>query len=61
MKVSQHQQKFLLSSTTNHLKANFEQSLNFKKKYVQQFGDERVDMVKGGWHPEILITGHAGK
>ena len=30
-------------------------------KHVQQFGDERLAMVEGGWDPEILITGHAGK
>ena len=30
-------------------------------KHVQQFGDERLTMVGGGWDPEILITGHAGK
>ena len=30
-------------------------------KHVQQFGDEQLAMVDGGWDPEILITGHAGK
>ena len=30
-------------------------------KHVQQFGDERLAMVEGGWDPEILITGHVGK
>ena len=30
-------------------------------KHVQEFGDERLTMVEGGWDPEILITGHTGK
>ena len=25
-------------------------------KHVQQFGDERLAMVEGGWDPEILIN-----
>ena len=49
-KVSQHQQQFLSSSTTNHFKTNIEQSLNFNNtKFIQQFGDERLAMVGGGW------------
>lgn len=31
------------------------------KKHVQQFEDERLAMVEGGWDPQILITVHAGK
>ena len=30
-------------------------------KHVQQFADERLAMVEGGWDPEFLITGHARK
>ena len=44
------------------LTTNIVHRLNFNnKKHVQQFGDERLSMVEGGWDPEILITGHAGK
>ena len=59
-KGNQHQQKFLFSSTTICLTTNFVHRLQ-QRKHVQQFGDERLAMVEGGWDPEILITGHAGK
>ena len=59
-KGNQHQQKFLFSSTTICLTTNFVHRLQQQKR-VQQFGDERLAMVEGGWDPEILITGHAGK
>ena len=29
-------------------------------RHVQQFGDERLAMVEGGWDPEILGNKHGG-
>ena len=59
-KQNQHQQKFLFSSTTICLTTNIVHRLQ-QQKHVQQFEDERLSMVEGGWDPEILIIGHAGK
>ena len=57
---NQHQQKFLFSSTTICLTTNIGHRLQ-QQKHVQQFGDERLAMVEGGWGPGILIMGLAGK
>ena len=53
---NQHQQKFLFSSTTICLTTNIGHRLQ-QQKHVQQFGDERLAMVEGGWGPGILIMG----
>ena len=57
---NQHQQKFFFSSTTICLTTNIGHRLQ-QQKHVQQFGDERLAMVEGGWGPGILIMGLAGK
>ena len=55
---NQHQQKFLFFSTTICLTTNIGHRL--QQKHVQQFGDERLAMVEGGWDPEILGKKHGG-
>ena len=40
---------------------NQHHTLTSALQHVQQFGDERIAVVEGGWDPEILITGQAGK
>ena len=47
--------------TARSLPHNQDRTSTSTAKHVQQFGDERLAMVEGGWDPEILITGHAGK
>ena len=46
--------KFLVSSTTMCLKSNVVHKHQQNEKHVQQFGDERLAMVEGGWDPEIF-------
>ena len=58
-KENQHQQKFLFSN--DDFPHNQHRTSISTTKHIQQFGDERLAMIEGGWDPEILITGHAGK
>ena len=55
-KENQHQQKF-----NDDFPLNQHYTSTSTTKHAQQFGDERLAMVEGGWGPEFLITGHAGK
>ena len=46
-KENQHQQKFLFLPHNQH------RTSTSTTKRIQQFGDERLAMVEGGWDPEF--------
>ena len=49
------------NNKSDHLKTNVKTVSTSTAKHIQQFGDERLAMVVGGWDRKFRMVGHAGR